>query len=63
MFFKRVQNACFEAGLTVMAARGTVNSRMGDHLLLAPPLIMDRADADELTNRLATGIRAAAATL
>jgi adenosylmethionine-8-amino-7-oxononanoate aminotransferase len=63
MFFKRVQNACLEAGLTVMGARGTVDSRMGDHLLLAPPLIMDRADADELTRRLAAGIRAAAATL
>ena len=57
MFFKRVQDACLDAGLTVMAARGTVNSRQGDHLLLAPPLVMDKTGADQLAERLEAGVR------
>lgn len=63
LFFKRVQEACLENGLTVMGARGSVNSRGGDHLLLSPPLILDKAGADQLAERLEAGIRQAASTL
>jgi len=46
-----------------MAGRGTVDSTGGDHLLLAPPLILDRAGADLLADRLVAGVSAAVATL
>ncbi len=38
---------------------GTVDGRAGDHVLLAPPFIVDAAMIDEITGRLGEAIDAA----
>ena len=40
-------------GLMVYPMGGTIDGRRGDHVLLAPPFIVDRADID--TDRRAAG--------
>ncbi len=55
-FSKRVEAACLNHGLVVLGARGTVDSTQGDHLLLAPPLILTHAQADELAAALRAGV-------
>ncbi len=62
-FSKRVEAACLEHGLVVLGARGIVDSTKGDHLLLAPPLILTEAQADELVASLRAGIQQASASL
>jgi len=62
-FSKRVEAACLQQGLVVLGSRGTVENTKGDHLLLAPPLTLNAAQADELYQALRAGITAANATL
>jgi adenosylmethionine-8-amino-7-oxononanoate aminotransferase len=40
---------------------GTVDGRIGDHVLLAPPFIVDAADIDAIVARLGDAIEAALA--
>jgi adenosylmethionine-8-amino-7-oxononanoate aminotransferase len=62
-FSKRVEAACLEHGLIALGSRGTVEHTRGDHLLLAPPLILTVDQADELVASLVAGIEQATATV
>jgi len=55
-FSKRVQAAALKRGVVVLGAKGTVDRLHGDHLLLAPPLILTEAHADELVEGLRLAI-------
>jgi adenosylmethionine-8-amino-7-oxononanoate aminotransferase len=37
---------------------GTIDGRRGDHVLLAPPFIIEDGQIDELVDKLATAIEA-----
>lgn len=63
MFAKRVETAALERGVVMYAGRGTVDLTRGDHLLFAPPLILSREQADQITEVLRVSIEAVAAEL
>lgn len=46
-------------GLLVYPMGGTIDGRVGDHVLLAPPYIASEADLDQVVERLAVSIDAA----
>ncbi|MCC0052873.1 MAG: aspartate aminotransferase family protein [Rhodobiaceae bacterium] len=56
---KTIKKAAFEAGLICYPMGGTIDGRSGDHVLLAPPFIIEDAQIDELVDKLAIGIDAA----
>ncbi|MEM9581832.1 MAG: aspartate aminotransferase family protein [Pseudomonadota bacterium] len=53
---KKLKAACFEAGLICYPMGGTIDGVSGDHILLAPPFIMDDTHIDEITGKLETAI-------
>ncbi|MCB1339702.1 MAG: aspartate aminotransferase family protein [Pseudooceanicola sp.] len=55
----KIKKAAFEAGLICYPMQGTIDGRSGDHVLLAPPFIIEDAQLDELTDKLALAIEAA----
>ena len=48
-------------GLMVYPMGGTVDGQRGDHVLLAPPFIVDEAAIDAIVERLGEAIDAATA--
>ncbi|MCB1330248.1 MAG: aspartate aminotransferase family protein [Maritimibacter sp.] len=48
----KLKAAAFEAGLICYPMSGTRDGRHGDHVLLAPPFIIEEAQIDELVTRL-----------
>ena len=60
---KRVGQATLERGLVSYPMTGSVDGVLGDHLLYAPPLILTRAQADELVAILEDSLAAVAADL
>lgn len=54
----KVQKAAMQRGLMVYGMGGTVDGRSGDHVLLAPPYIIDEGHEDELVEKLAVAIEA-----
>ena len=52
---RRVKAATFDAGLLCYPMCGTIDGKKGDHLLLAPPLIMEAGHIEEITNKLEIG--------
>lgn len=52
-----VKKRAFEAGLICYPMGGTIDGHRGDHVLLAPPFIIEDAQIDELVGKLATAIR------
>lgn len=52
----RLKAAAFEAGLICYPMAGTRDGRHGDHVLLAPPFIIEDAQIDELVGKLAVAI-------
>ncbi|MEO0484887.1 MAG: aspartate aminotransferase family protein [Pseudomonadota bacterium] len=48
----RVKAAAFEAGLVCYPMAGTRDGKHGDHVLLAPPFILEDAQIGELTDKL-----------
>ena len=54
----RVQKAAMEQGLMVYGMGGTIDGRSGDHVLLAPPYIIEEHHEQELVDKLAVAIRA-----
>jgi adenosylmethionine-8-amino-7-oxononanoate aminotransferase len=54
----KVKRAAFEAGLICYPMAGTIDGRRGDHVLLAPPFIIEDGQIDELVDKLATAIEA-----
>ncbi|MEM9911001.1 MAG: aspartate aminotransferase family protein [Pseudomonadota bacterium] len=52
----KLKRAAFEAGLICYPMAGTIDGKRGDHILLAPPFIIEDAQLDELTDRLSTAL-------
>ncbi len=52
----RVQEAAMQRGLMVYGMGGTVDGRQGDHVLLAPPYILEEKHEDELVDKLSAAI-------
>ncbi|KAG1702780.1 putative aminotransferase [Nymphon striatum] len=51
---KKIKKAAFEAGLICYPMGGTIDGVRGDHVLLAPPFILDDGHIDEITDKLST---------
>ncbi|MFZ1470803.1 MAG: aspartate aminotransferase family protein [Paracoccaceae bacterium] len=58
---KKVKALAFEAGLICYPMGGTIDGQRGDHVLLAPPFIIEDAQIDELVSKLSGAIRQAVA--
>src|SRR5919106_2550693 len=56
-----VKAAAMERGLLCYAMGGTIDGRLGDHLLLAPPFIVTDSELEEIVARLSDAIDAALA--
>ncbi|MGY6125867.1 aspartate aminotransferase family protein [Paraburkholderia strydomiana] len=54
-----IRREAFARGLMVYPMGGTVDGKIGDHVLLAPPFICTASDIDEIVSRLADAIDAA----
>ena len=52
----RVKAAAFDEGLICYPMSGTRDGSLGDHVLLAPPFIIDDAQIEELVGKLGTAI-------
>lgn len=57
----RVKAAGMEQGLMCYPAGGTIDGRVGDHILLAPPFIVTEEQIDEIVARLGRAIDSAVA--
>ncbi|EKF17598.1 aspartate aminotransferase family protein [Nitratireductor pacificus] len=55
----RVKKEAMARGLMVYPAGGTIDGARGDHVLLAPPFILDAAGADAIVERLGEAVDAA----
>jgi len=55
----RIKKEAMARGLMVYPMGGTVDSRRGDHVLLAPPFILDAAAVDTIVERLGEAVDAA----
>jgi adenosylmethionine-8-amino-7-oxononanoate aminotransferase len=51
-----IRREAFALGLMVYPMGGTVDGKIGDHLLLAPPFICAERDIDEIVSRLTDAI-------
>lgn len=54
---KKFKKAAFEAGLICYPMGGTIDGVNGDHILLAPPFILEDAHIDEIVTKLQTAFR------
>jgi adenosylmethionine-8-amino-7-oxononanoate aminotransferase len=54
----RVKRAALEAGLMCYPMGGTIDGARGDHVLIAPPFIVEDAQLDELVDKLRASIQA-----
>ncbi len=54
---KKIKSSAFEAGLICYPMGGTIDGRSGDHVLLAPPFIIDDSQIEELVDKLALAIQ------
>lgn len=59
---KKIKALAFEAGLICYPMGGTIDGLHGDHVLLAPPFIIEDAQIDELVGKLTGAIRGATGT-
>ena len=54
----RVKRKAMQAGLMCYPMGGTLDGVQGDHVLLAPPFIVEEAQLDELVGKLARALAA-----
>ncbi|HEY7067283.1 MAG TPA: aspartate aminotransferase family protein [Chloroflexota bacterium] len=59
----RVAEAALQRGLFVYPGTGTVDGERGDHLMVAPPLVITEAECDELAANLTAALDAVAGEL
>jgi len=52
----KIKKAAFAGGLICYPNAGTIDGQHGDHVLLAPPFIIEDAQIDELLGKLSTAI-------
>jgi adenosylmethionine-8-amino-7-oxononanoate aminotransferase len=55
----KVKKAAFGAGLICYPMSGTIDGRSGDHVLLAPPFIIEDDQITELVDKLEVAVTAA----
>ncbi|SMO44674.1 aspartate aminotransferase family protein [Ruegeria faecimaris] len=55
----KIKKAALNAGLICYPMSGTRDGRSGDHILLAPPFIIDGAQIEELVDKLEVALKAA----
>ncbi len=58
----RVKREAMTRGLMVYPMGGTIDGQRGDHVLLAPPFIVNEADIDRIVDRLGEAVDAATAS-
>jgi adenosylmethionine-8-amino-7-oxononanoate aminotransferase len=58
----RVKAAAMDEGLIIYPAGGTVDGREGDHILIAPPFIIEDEQIEELVGKLARALDTALAS-
>jgi adenosylmethionine-8-amino-7-oxononanoate aminotransferase len=51
---KKIKSAAFEEGLMCYPMGGTIDGKNGDHVLLAPPFILEENQIDELVTKLSS---------
>ena len=59
----RIKREAMARGLMVYPMGGTVDGVQGDHVLLAPPFIVNEADVDAIVERLGDAVDAAVASI
>ena len=52
----KIKSAAMANGLICYPMSGTIDGRLGDHILLAPPYIIEEAQIEELVSKLGTAI-------
>ncbi|MBT6392008.1 MAG: hypothetical protein HOJ73_01335 [Nitrosomonadales bacterium] len=52
----KLKKKAFEKGLICYPMSGTIDGRSGDHVLLAPPYILNSENIDEIINLLSRTI-------
>ncbi len=57
----RIKRAAFENGLICYPMSGTIDGKHGDHVMLAPPFIIDDAQIDEVIDKLSRAVETAVA--
>ena len=55
---RKLKKAAFDAGLICYPMGGTIDGQIGDHILLAPPFIINDKQIDEVVDKLGTAIAA-----
>ncbi len=55
----KIKKAAFEAGMICYPMSGTIDGQSGDHVLLAPPFIIEDAQIDELVQKLSGAVETA----
>ena len=58
LFAVKLKKVAFELGLICYPMGGTVDGRVGDHVLLAPPFIITDGQLDELVEKLGKAVDA-----
>jgi adenosylmethionine-8-amino-7-oxononanoate aminotransferase len=58
-----IKRKAMEQGLMCYPMGGTIDGHVGDHVLLAPPFIIDGQHVEEITNKLGGAIDAALAAI
>lgn len=54
---KKMKKAAFDAGLMIYPMGGTIDGVNGDHILLAPPFIIEEEDINEIIEKLDVAIK------
>jgi len=62
-FHKKFKAAALDAGLICYPMGGTIDGQQGDHVLLAPPFIIDIEHIDEIVSKLDTALKTTLRTL
>jgi adenosylmethionine-8-amino-7-oxononanoate aminotransferase len=57
---ERVRDAAMERGLAIYPMGGTIDGKLGDHVIVAPPYIATPADIDAIIDRLGAAVDAVA---
>ena len=59
---ERIKQAAFGHGVAVYPMGGTIDGRLGDHVIVAPPYIASAGDIDAIVDRLAAAVDAVIAS-
>ncbi len=59
----RIKKEAMARGLVVYPMGGTIDGRRGDHVLIAPPFIVETADIDRIVDRFGDAVEAAIAQI